>query len=172
MNSKDMKATFIVLGIALGILLAIIIPIVIISREQNDKEAFPDYVKIEIKESDVANVSSDSYQTIKRQLENDPYFAREAMISNFYSSNYTSADLKKLLWNFIFSYSLDNRKYVSNFDQKKETFCMRSKYVIEAFKELYDVNITENINYFEGFVDYSYVKGNKYCFYYGNVARD
>ncbi len=172
MHFKDSKITFIILGTVFGLLMLITIPIIISSNNKLDEESFPEYKKIEITEESVKDVSSESYKEIKEQLENDTYFAREAMISNYNSTTYTSADLEKMLWNFIFSYSLKNRKYMSSFDENSGTFCMRTKYVIDAFKELFNANITTDIDYLSGYDGYVYVRGKKYCFDYEHVAKD
>ena len=172
MNLKDSKSTLIVLGIVIGLLLAIIIPILISSKNKEEKTNFPEREVIKIGEKDVVDVNSESYKKIKSQLEKDPYFAREAMISNYNYKNYTSADLETMLWNFIFSYSLTNKKQMSNFDSKNQLFCLRRKNVIDAFNELYNVNITENIDYLEGYIDYVSTKSGRLCFEYGNVAKD
>ena len=172
MNSKDLKSTFIVLGIMIALLLVITIPIIIFSKKEEEEANFPDHETIEIKENDVADVSSKSYAEVKSLLENDTYFAKAAMITNFNSSSYTSGDIQKLLWNFIFNYSLKNRKYMASYDEDTGKFCMRSKYVIDAFKELYDVNITDGIQYLDSDENYVTVKNKKYCFNFANVAKD
>lgn len=172
MHFENKKVTFILLGSIFGLLLIITIPIIIISNNKSDKDAFPEYEKIEITETSIRDVSSESYKKIKEQLESDPYFAREAMISNYSSNNYTSADLGKMIWNFIFSYSLKNRRYMSLYDADDGIFCMRSQYIIDAFKELYDANITKDIDNFRGYNEYIITRGNKYCFSFKNVAKD
>ena len=172
MNLKDNKATFIIIGAIVILLLVIIIPAIIFSNKKDNKTNFPDYEEIEISENDVADVSSETYQKIKFQLENDPYFVKEAMISDFDSSEFTGQNIRSMIWNFIFSYSLNNRKYLTSFDSRKEVFCMRGKNVSKAFKELYNVNIDDQLDYFEGYVEYLSVNGSKYCFKYGEVAKE
>ncbi len=172
MHFKDKKVTFILLGSIFGLLLIITIPIIIISNNKSDKEAFPEFEKIEITETSIEDVTSESYKNIKERLESDPYFAREAMITNYSSNNYTGSDLGKMIWNFIFSYSLKNRKYMSSYDEDDGIFCMNSRYIIDAFKELYDANISKEIDNFRGYDEYIITRGNKYCFNFKNVAKD
>ena len=169
---NNTKATLAILGVALVFLAIVIIPIAISNKKKADEERFPYYEKIEITEDKVKDISSEDYRKIKEKLEADTYFAREAMISNYSSNSYTSGDLPKMLWNFIFAYSLDNRKYMTYFSQKSGTFCMRSANVVAAFKELYNVNILSDIDYLEGYDDYVTLTSGKYCFNFGNVAKE
>jgi hypothetical protein len=77
-----------------------------------------------------------------------------------------------MVWNYIFAYELNNKKYLSNVDAGEGTFCMRSRYVIDSFEELYGVKITKDIDYLDGYYEYVKSRKNLYCFNYGNVARD
>jgi hypothetical protein len=49
---------------------------------------------------------------------------------------------------------------------------MRSRYVIDSFEELYGVNITKDIDYLDGYYEYVKSRNNRYCFNFGNVAKD
>ena len=169
-NSK-LKAGLIIGG---AVLLFIILVAVLATASNNkeDKKNFPEYENLSIKEKDVKNTSSDTYERIKNRLENDYYFGKSALISNYNYKFYSSASLQQMLWNYIFTYELNNQKYLVSFDAKEENFCMRSKYVIESFEELYGVTITKDMDYLTGYYEYVKSKSNKYCFNYGNVARD
>lgn len=166
------KPTVIILGAVLGLLAIIIIPTVIISINKERAEYFPTYEKIEVKEDYFEDKTNEKYEKIKSQLQNDSLFAKEALISNYNYNTYTSADLQSMLWNFIFSFELNNTRNLSSLDYKSGKFCMRSHYVVDAFEELYNVKITMDIEMLPGFYEYVSVNGDKYCFNFGNVGRD
>ena len=166
------KPTLIVLGIVVLLITIVTVPTIIISRDKEDKEYFPTYEKITVKKKDVVDKTSENYSTIKKQLEKDDLFAKEALISNYSYKTYTSADLEDMVWNFIFSYELSNTRNLSSIDYSSGTFCMRSHYVIEAFEELYGVKITTDLPLLPGYYEYVHTKGDKYCFNFGNVGRD
>ena len=77
-----------------------------------------------------------------------------------------------MLWNYIFAFELNNKKYLSSIDYDSGEFCMRSRYVVNSFEELYGVNISEDIVYLDGYYEYAKSKNNRFCFNFGNVARD
>ncbi|MBR4178930.1 MAG: hypothetical protein IKR57_06255 [Bacilli bacterium] len=166
------KAKFTIFGIIIILLIIIIVPTIIISNNKEREEYFPTYEKLEVKKSDFVDKKNENYIKVKKQLEADYLFSREAIISNYYYKNYTSADLKNMLWNFIFSYELSNTKDLSSIDYTSGYFCMRSHYVIDAFQELYNVKITQDIDLLPGFYEYVYKKGDKYCFNFANVGKD
>lgn len=171
MDKTKIKAISIIFGIVVLFFLIILI----VANSQNkkeDKTNFPDYDNLNIKESDVKDKTSESYSAIKERLESDYYFGKAALISNYNYKNYTSADLQQMVWNYIFAYELNNKKYLSSIDYTEGIFCMRSRYVIDSFEELYGVKITKDIDYLDGYYEYVKSKGNKYCFNFGNVARD
>ena len=160
-----------VLGAIVGIFLLFIIVLAFQSNGE-DKTNFPDYDNMSIKEKDVKDTSSEEYKKIKERLENDYYFIKEALISDYDYKFYTSANLKNMLWNYIFAFELNNRKYLSSMDNTDGNFCMRTKYVVESFEELYAVNISSDIGILDGYYEYAKSRGGSHCFNYGNVARD
>ena len=171
MDKTKTKATIVIVGV---VVLFIILVVVLAksSSRKDDKANFPSYDSLSIKEKDVSNKSSETYAQIKKRLENDYYFGKEALISNYNYKFYNSASLQQMVWNYIYSFELNNRKHLSTFDEKNENFCMRSKYVIDSFEELYGVKIAKDIDYLDGYYEYVKSKGNTYCFNYGNVSRD
>ncbi len=171
MNSTKFKAGLLIFGV-LTIFILLIVVLVDAGNTKEDKTNFPDYNNLTIKEKDVIDQTSDSYKEIKTRLESDPYFARTALISNYNYKNYTSIDLKQMLWNYIFAFELNNKKYLSSIDYDSGEFCMRSRYVVNSFEELYGVNISEDIDYLDGYYEYAKSKNNRFCFNFGNVARD
>ena len=167
------KPTFIILGGIVVLLAIIIIPTIIISMKKERSEYFPEYNEVKVNKTIIENKTSPDYSKLKKQLENDKYFAREALISNYNYNTYTSADLQNMVWNFIFSYELSNTRNLSSLDYNSGRFCMRSHYVIDGFKELYNVKITADIDLLNGFFEYVEQTGkNRYCFNFGNVGRD
>ena len=170
MTSSNIKATAIVVGTFVLILVIIIAPFAISSINEEQKTNFPNYTNLKIKESDVIDPNSASYGEIKSRLENDYYFIKETLISNYNYKNYTGENIQKMLWNFIFAYELNNTKYLSAKTNGK--FCMRSKYVVKAFEELYGVNIGLDSQYLDGYVNYVTYSKNRYCFNYEEVANE
>ena len=171
MVKENLKASFIVIGIIALIFAVITISVLTIHNSKEDKENFPDYTNITVKDSDFEDPSSESYMNIKKRLENDYYFIKETLISNYNYKTYTSADLKDMLWNYIFSYELKNTKYLSNFNMSSGKFCMRSNYVINSFKELYGVNIGLDIDYLQGYIYLVSYTTNRYCFNFEEVSN-
>ena len=171
MDNSKIKAGLIIFGI-LAIFFLLIALFASSASGKNDKTSFPDYNDITVKEKDVEDKNSSSYEEIKTRIESDYYFAREALISNYNYKNYTSVDLQQMVWNYIFAYELKNRRYLSTFNQNEGLFCMRSRYVIDSFEELYGVNITKDIDYLDGYYEYVKSRNNRYCFNFGNVAKD
>ena len=146
MDKTRIKAGLIVFGIVVLIFLLMVL-VVSLSNGKEDKDNFPDYDNLKIKQSDVEDKNSESYSQIKRRLESDKYFARAALISNYNYKSYTSADLQKMVWHYIFAFEL-------------------------KFEELYGVKIAKDIDYLDGYYEYVKSKSNLYCFNFGNVARD
>ena len=171
MDKTRIKAGLIVFGIVVLIFLLMVL-VVSLSNGKEDKDNFPDYDNLKIKQSDVEDKNSESYSQIKRRLESDKYFARAALISNYNYKSYTSADLQKMVWHYIFAFELKNKKYLSSIDYNQGLFCMRSRYIVDSFEELYGVKIAKDIDYLDGYYEYVKSKSNLYCFNFGNVARD
>ena len=164
------KATLTLLGAIFGLLLIIIIPTIIITNRNDTKKNFPDYSNVTISESDVADTSSKSYSDIKYKLEHDHNFAKESLISNYNYKTYSSSNLSSLIWNFIFSFELNNSKYISSKGDTK--FCLRQSNLVTGFEELYGINITKDLPMFEGYYQYVNINSNRYCFNYKNVSKD
>ncbi len=169
MNEK--KATFIILGTITIILLIIIIPIVIITKEQENKKNFPEYKNIDITAKNIKNQNSESYKEIKKSLESDYYFSKETIITNYDYEN-TNKNIKDMIWNFIFSYELQNTKYMTSNNKTDGVFCLSKKNTISAFKELYNIDITNELDLLPGYHEYVYKKNGNYCFIYKNVGND
>lgn len=170
-DKSKLKAGLIVAGVAI---LFIILVYILASASSNkeDKTNFPDYDNLNISEKDVSDKSSPTYAEIKDRLETDYLFGKEALISNYNYKFYSGASLQQMVWNYIFAFELNNKKYLSSIDYSTGNFCMRSKYVIDSFEELYGVKISENIDLLDGYYEYVKSRGNNYCFNFGNVARD
>ncbi len=169
---EEKRANFIILGILTIILLIVIIPLIIINNREENKKNFPEYKDIDISEKDVKDPNSESYKEIRKELESDYYFSKEALITDYDSEKYNGSNIQNMLWNFIFSYELENTKYMASNNKKEGTFCLSKNNTIEAFKELYDVDIKNELNILLGYYEYVYKKGNDYCFIYKNVAND
>ena len=173
MIKKETKLTlFILLIAALLVFLVAILLYTFFKKDNEDDVYFPNYEKINIKEDDINNKGSEAYLTLKNQLENDYYFRKEAVINNYNYKKYSSSDIQNMIWNFTFSYEKDNSHYISSFDKDKGTFCMRTKYVLEAFEELYKVNIKDELQYFEGYFQYISKYSDGYCFDYATIAYE
>ena len=168
-NIRDKKALFYVLLIIVGFLTMIIVPFVVYSIRKDRIDSFPQYTEITIDKSSIVN---STYDEVKRKLESDYYFKREAYIDNYDYENFDGSNLKNMIWNFIFSYELNNTKYMTNINYDSGTFCMKAKDVVDAFKELYVTDITNSLDYFAGYHEYVTHKNNKYCFNFRNVSYD
>ena len=169
-NSNQFKATLMVFGIVFGLLLIIVIPSYIISHRNDTKKNFPDYSNVSISEDDVKDTSSKSYSDIKYKLEHDHNFAKESLISNYNYKTFAPSNLSSLIWNFIFAFELNNTKYISSKGSSK--FCLRQSNVVTGFEELYCINITKELGYFDGYYQYVNVSNGRYCFNYKNVSKD
>ena len=172
MFKRETKATLIILGIILVIILIISIPLYFLSKKPNNEKYFPNYKEIEVNEDEINDYSSESYKYLKEQLQNDYYFKKEALINYYNYKNYTSADLENMVRNFIFSYEITNNRYISTINKDEGYFCMRTRRIIEAFEELYGVNITKDTEYLEGYFQYVSKNSNGYCFDYANVSYE
>ncbi len=163
-NYEQNKATLIVLAAISFILIIIIVPIILNNNKKEDKENFPTYKNIEV------NNKNNNNNEVKKQLEKDYNFRKEVLIDDFDYENYTSLDVQNVLWNYIFSYELSNTKYLSSISENK--FCLRNQYVIDSFKELYNIDISKDLDLLPGY--YKYVTNDKrrYCFNYKNVSLE
>ena len=168
MDRQTLKANIAIIGILVAIVSLIVIPLVIATNKKNNKENFPNYSEININKNNIKDPESESYFEIKTQLENDYNFKKEALISNYNYKNYTSADLQKMVWYYIFAFEHNNTRFLVSKDEEIGRFCMRSRYVIDSFEELYGVKITEEMEimpYYETVTR----NGNTYCFYFKDV---
>ena len=168
--SKEKRVTLIIILVILCILFIIIIPLIIKYNKEQNKINFPEYNDIEITEGLLDNEIT--YEQIKKEFENDYYFNKLAIMMDYDSSQYTSAYLKNMLWNLIFNYEISNDNYFSYFDSKEGKYCFSKHNLINAFKELYDVDISENYNYLEGYYQYVYLSGKGYCLDFKKVAQE
>ena len=172
MNTLKVKAFGLIIGIVVFLIAVVVLLYVIFNDSESDKENFPTYDKITIDEEALEDESSENYNELKNKLETDYNFAKEALISNYNYKNYTSADLESMIWHYIFAYELNNRNNLSKFDAEAGVFCMREKYVISSFEELYGVKITKDIESLDGYINYVTYEKEKYCLHYKNVARE
>lgn len=167
-NLEEKIVTLKILGIAFGILAVIIIPLLIINNKKQNKENFPSYEEIDISQS-IFN-KDDNYDNIRDQLENDYYFAKTALMFTEYDyKKYNSGMLQDMVWHYMFNYELVNDDYFTSFSKKSATGCLNKSSVVNGFEELYNVDITDDIDYIKGYYKYVYQKGNEYCFYFQNV---
>ena len=166
-NFQEQKATLMILAIVLVFILLITIPVLLNNNEKEDKEDFPSYTKIDIKSD---GTSLNNYDEVKNKLENDYNFKKEVLINDYDYENYTSIDIQNLLWNYIFSYELNNTKYLSSISDTK--FCLREQYVIDSFNELYNIDISNDLNLLPGYYKYVTKDKRKYCFNYQNVSKE
>ena len=167
---KEKKITlYILLGciILLGI---IVIPFVISSSKQETKKNFPDYNDVDISKGKLENDLE--YENIRSQLENDYYFAKLTIMDDYDSKNYNPVNLQKMVWNFIFNYELSNKNYFTYSDSKKGIYCLSKDNFLKAFKELYDVDISKNLNLLKGYYKYVYINSKGYCFDFKNVSNE
>ena len=171
-NFEEKKANIIILGIIIIALSVIIIPLVIINNIEQNKQNFPEYENFDIDKNSIKDINSASYKEIRNQLEEDYYFNKEMLISNYDYQTYTGENIKDLLWNFLFSYELENKRYFASLDERSGKFCLSKKNIVTAFKELYNIDVTEQLKLFPGYFDYAYESGKNYCFYYGTVGKD
>ena len=173
MINRETKATFIILFAVALFIGIIVISLLIINNNKKDDVYFPNYENKKINENDINDYNSESYLELKRQLQNDYYFAKEALISNYNSLSFSSTNLQDMIWNFIFSYDINNNlNHIISINRDDGVFCMRKRNVIDAFKELYGIDITNEIELFEGYFQYVTVSLNTYCFNYGNVSME
>lgn len=185
MDKNQTKATLILLG-GIGIFVVIII-LAAIFMGRSDKENFPDYEEFDIKESDVVNNSSQSYKDTRDRLQKDKYFTNEVLLNEFNSDtftkmlndknfdfdNYKGASLRELIWNYIHSYELSNREYLTLLSKSEGIFCMKKRYVIDSFKELYNIDLTDQLTYLPGYFEYVSLNDNgTYCFNYDQVLSE
>ena len=168
-NYETKRATVIIL-VVISVLLIAIVTIVLLLRDDDQVLGNFSSNGITINEKELEDTNSESFKTTRRTLENDFNLKKELIIDDFKSSKFSGEDLQKVLWNFIFSFDIKNDKYVTNLTG--ENFCLRKYNVIDAFKELYDIDITEYLNLIKGYKKYVSIDDAKYCFNYRNVSNE
>ncbi len=169
-NLEEKKATLIILSIIIVIVTIITIPVAIISKKAEDKNNFPNYNEIDITEKKLEN--ENTYATIKDQLENDYYFKKILLLKDYDYEKYSGINIEDMLWNFIYAYEIKNTKYFTYYSKNNGVFCLSKKNILEAFKELYNVNIENELNLLPGYFDYVYESGSNYCFLFNKVSQE
>lgn len=167
-NFEEKKATLMIIGVFVLIMIIVVVPLAITSKAKKEKESFPGYSEIEITEKTVKN----DYEGIRQQLEKDRFFAKLAIMPDFNSDNYKPTDIEMMLKYFLVNYEVTNDKYFTAKYSQEYIYCMREARVIEAFKDLYNVDITNDISLLPGYYKYVYKKGNnEYCFDFDIIGR-
>lgn len=173
--SKDTKATIAILSFFVIFGLIVIIPLLISHNkktEEVNKKNFPSYEEITIDESVFGDDSK--YEDVREQLENDYYFSKFALISDYdYKEGYKTTQIKDMLRNFIFNYEIENTRYMLHKNTDEQLFCLLDKHVKDGFKELYRLDIDDDfLSFMEQFYKYTYRSSGRYCFYYGQIADE
>lgn len=168
MNDKQATFRIILFFALLGI--AIIVPFVVFQDLNYKDENFPDFENINISKNDLED--DFEYDKIRTQLENDYYFSKLATMIEYDSENFTSEHLDKLVWHLIFNYELKNTKNFNYSDEKNQVYCLSQNKFKEAFKELYNVDVSNYTYLLKGYYQYVYERSNGYCLDFGNVAKD
>lgn len=173
--SKDTKATIVILSFFVILGLIIMIPLLISHNKKNEeinKKNFPSYEEITIDESIFGDDSK--YENVREQLENDYYFSKFALISDYdYKDGYDTTQIKDMLRYFIFNYEIENTRYMLHKNNEEQLFCLLDKHVIEGFKELYRIDVDEEfLDFMKQFYKYNYRSNGRFCFYYGQIADE
>ena len=171
-DNKQLKTILILFVCALVLLAFITIPSLIKSRSEEDERYFPTYEYIDVKNIESNETSSENYVSLKTHLENDKNFAKEMLIEDYNYNSFDGSNLRMLIKNYIYAYQLTNVKYLSSLDEEAGRFCMKQKYVLESFKELYNIDISSKLDYFPGYFEYIIKSDGKYCFNYKNIYKE
>lgn len=169
---KEKKATFIILAVVLLLIIIVLIPAIIIGRKSSNEKNFPEFEELDVNENIVNNTGSEEYTKLRKQLEKDYYFAKESLINNFDYEKYNGSNFRELLWNFIFSYELENKETMSSINKKEGVFCLTKNNLLSAFKELYNIDITNQLDLILGYHEYVYMSNGNYCFIYQNISNE
>ena len=169
---RQKKATRTILGIAIGLVSIIIIPLLIIDIKNSDKPSkkFTEYTDIEIDEDKLNDPTE--YQKIKEELESDYLFSKFAVMPQYNYQNITTVNIKEILKQFIFSYSMDNSKYFILKFKDEGVYCLSTKNTVKAFQELYSVDIAHHLEFMTQYFDYIFQNGDSYCFGFDKVAEE
>ena len=161
MDTNELRKNKIILVVIATIVVLVTIVPSFIPNKKEDKKNFPTYTNVE---------NTNNLDSLKKQLEQDYNFRKEMLINDYDYDVYTSIDIQNMLWNFIFSYEINNTKYLSSKSDTK--YCMRESYVIDGFKELYNVDISKDLHLLPGYYKYVTFNNRKYCFNYKNVSLE
>ena len=181
MSREQRRVNLLVFGGLGVILLLIILALALTSR--NDEENFPQYEKFDINEKEI----NSNYEDTRDRLQRDVYFANEVLIGefdneeymklvndkNYKLADYTGASFRELLWHFIHSFEINNTEYMSSINRKESIFCLKRRYAEEAFDELYGVDVSSQLKYLSGYIDYGSINDSgSYCFNYGQILKE
>ena len=167
---EEKKATMKILLIIVTFFMIIIIPFIIIHNKNYKDENFPEHENIDISKGKLKN--EEKYEMIRKQLENDYYFRKMSIMMDYDSAYYNTEILDKMIWHFIFNYNYDNTDYYTHMDNRNSIRCLSKKFFINAFKELYNIDIEPDLYLLKGYYKYIYEKAYGYCLDFGNVAKD
>jgi hypothetical protein len=167
---EEKKATIKILLILVIITMIIIIPFIIIHNKNYKDENFPEHENIDITKGKLKN--EEEYEIIRKQLENDYYFRKMTIMMDYDYKYYMTEDLEDMVWHFIFNYNYNNTDYYTHIDNKNSIRCLSKKFFINAFKELYNIDIEPDLYLLKGYYKYIYEKAYGYCLDFGNVAKD
>ena len=167
---NDQKATLKILLFIALICIIIIVPFAIFSELNFTDEDFPEFQNINISGNKLEDETE--YNNIKKQLQNDYYFTKLGIMIDYDYEKFDPVVLEEMVWHLIFNYELENEKYFTKIDKDKQIYCMKKTRFIDAFEELYNIDITEKQNLLKGFYKYIYDKSNVYCMDVGNVAKE
>ena len=181
MNRNQIKANLYVFG---GLAIVFILIVVVLSfSNRNDEENFPQFDRFSIED----DMSDEQYEDTRDRLQRDVYFANEVLIGEFDSEeymkmitdtnydfdHYKGASFRELLWHFIHSFEINNTEYLSSLNKKESLFCMKKRYATEAFNELYGVDVSNQLQYLPGYIDYASINSSgSYCFNYGQILKE
>lgn len=171
MFSSEIKAKIFLLVIVIIILLCITIPPFLL-RNNSNKDNFPLYDDIKLSNINFDDKNSESYLNFKSRLENDYLFKKESLINDYDSDNYDGSNIKDMVWNYVFSFELNNKTYLASKDEKSGKFCLNRRNLLKSFEELYNVNISNEIDMLAGFHEYISRDGNRFCFNYRNISNE
>lgn len=168
---EENKPTIIILSGALLIVIIVLLLFIPLrnAKEKSDKKYFPDYEDIIINEKVIKNKTK--YEKVIKQLENDNTFNKLLMIDDYDSKNASKKDLDNMLTNYILLYTIENTKTMKVKKTNNGVFCIKEKYLIPSFQELYNTDITEYSGSIIYYFEHAYKKENDYCFYYDGVNK-
>lgn len=168
---KENKPTVIVLSGALLIVVIVLLLLVPLRQEQikSNKKYFPNYEDITINEKVIKDKTK--YAKVVKQLENDTSFNKVLMIDDYDSQNASKKDLENMITNYVLLYTIENTKTMKVKKTQDGVFCIREKYLIPSFKELYNTDISEYSESIIYYFEHAYKKDTDYCFYYDNINK-